>query len=73
MEAEPGAGGSESPGLERGKGGVEVKLEEEGGAVVVRGEGEAGGVGEGGCRRVGFEIGEWVRGWGERGGGRRGS
>lgn len=45
-------------------GGVEVRLEEAR-AVIVRGERD-GGVAEGGLRRVGFEIGEWVRGWEER-------
>lgn len=47
-----------------GGAGVEVKLEEFR-AVVVRGA-EGGGVPEGGLRRVAFEIGEWVRGLGER-------
>lgn len=47
-----------------GAGGVEVKLEECR-AVIVKGA-EGGGVLEGGLRRVGFEIGEWVRGWEER-------
>lgn len=46
-------------------GGVEVRLEDSR-AVVVRGA-EGGGVPEGGLRRVGFEIGEWVRGWEDRG------
>lgn len=46
-------------------GGVAVRLEDSR-AVVVRGA-EGGGVPEGGLRRVGFEIGEWVRGWEERG------
>lgn len=45
-------------------GGVEVRLEDAR-AVVVKGERE-GGVAEGGLRRVGFEIGEWVRAWEER-------
>lgn len=50
---------------------VEVRLEEAR-AVIVRGERDrdGGGVGEGGLRRVGFEIGEWVRGWEEREGDR---
>lgn len=52
-----GAGGA-------GVGGVEVRLEDAR-AVIVRGERD-GGVAEGGLRRVGFEIGEWVRGWEER-------
>ena len=43
---------------------VEVKLEDAR-AVIVRGE-VGGGVAVGALRRVGFEIGEWVRGWGER-------
>ncbi|KAL6717410.1 RuvB ATP-dependent DNA helicase pontin [Lecanora helva] len=48
-----------------GGSGVEVRLEDAR-AVIVRG-GEGGvGVPEGGLRRVGFEIAEWVRGWGER-------
>ena len=43
---------------------VEVKLEDAR-AVIVKGEvGVA--VAVGALRRVGFEIGEWVRGWGER-------
>ena len=46
---------------------VEVRLEDAR-AVIVRGEREGGGVPEGGLRRVGFEIGEWVRGWEEKGG-----
>ena len=62
-------------GHEKGRngGGVEVRLEEAR-AVIVRGERD-GGVAEGGLRRVGFEIGEWVRGWEEREerAGRRGS
>ena len=40
--------------------GVEVRLDDFR-AVVVKGESE-GGVAEGGLRRVGFEVGEWVRG-----------
>lgn len=50
---------------------VEVRLEEAR-AVIVRGERDrdGGGIGEGGLRRVGFEIGEWVRGWEEREGDR---
>ena len=43
---------------------VEVKLEDAR-AVIVRGE-AGGGVAVGALRRVGFEIGEWVRGWGEK-------
>lgn len=43
---------------------VEVRLEDAR-AVIVRGE-IGGGVAVGALRRVGFEIGEWVRGWGER-------
>ena len=43
---------------------VEVKLEDAR-AVIVKGE-VGGGVAVGALRRVGFEIGEWVRGWGER-------
>ncbi len=43
---------------------VEVKLEDAR-AVIVRGE-AGGGVAVGALRRVGFEIGEWVRGWEER-------
>lgn len=55
-----------APSVDRGggaAGGVEVRLEDAR-AVIVRGE--SGGVGRGSLRRVGFEIGEWVRGWGER-------
>lgn len=75
--ASSSAGALPSPdkakGAAGGAGGVEVRLEAAR-AVVVRGEKE-GGVAEGGLRRVGFEIGEWVRGWEEREekGGRRGS
>ena len=43
---------------------VEVKLEDAR-AVIVKGE-VGGGIAVGALRRVGFEIGEWVRGWGER-------
>lgn len=71
VEGERDAGRNGGVGLEGARnGGVEVKLEDAR-AVVVRGERE-GGVAEGGLRRVGFEIGEWVRGWEERGE-RRGS
>ena len=42
---------------------VEVRLEDAR-CVVVKGEKD--GVGRGSLRRVGFEIGEWVRGMGER-------
>ena len=44
---------------------VEVKLTEAR-TVLLRGEGE-GKVNESGLRRVGFEVGEWLRGLGERG------
>ena len=66
-------GGEQGGGRNGGGGGVEVRLEDAR-AVIVRGERE-GGAGEGGLRRVGFEIGEWVRGWEEREerAGRRGS
>lgn len=47
-----------------GAAGVEVRLEDAR-AVIVKGESQ-GQVGRGSLRRVGFEIGEWVRGWGER-------
>ena len=50
--------------------GVEVKLDEAR-AVIVKGEAE-GGVAEGSLRRVGFEVGEWVRSWADRELGRRG-
>lgn len=66
-EGAGGLGGLREAGGSRGGGGnaaVEVRLEDAR-AVIVRGERE-GGVGEGGLRRVGFEIGEWVRGWEER-------
>lgn len=46
---------------------VEIRLDEAR-AVIVRGEPE-GGVAESALRRVGFEVGEWVMGWFERGGG----
>ncbi|KAL9129830.1 MAG: hypothetical protein Q9217_001828 [Psora testacea] len=51
---------------EKGAAGVEIRLEAER-AVVVKGE-VGGGVSEGGLRRVGFEIGEWIRGRGIDGG-----
>lgn len=66
-EATGGLGLRDAGGTRGGSGagsGVEVRLEDAR-AVIVRGERE-GGVGEGGLRRVGFEIGEWVRGWEER-------
>ena len=50
--------------------GVEVKLDEAR-AVIVKGEAE-GGVAEGSLRRVGFEVGEWVRSWAGKELGRRG-
>lgn len=56
-----GSGGGGGVGV---GGGVEVRLEDAR-AVIVRGERD-GGVAEGGLRRVGFEIGEWVRGWEEK-------
>lgn len=47
----------------KGKGGVEVRLDETPRVMLVRGgEGKGAGVGEGVLRRVGFELGEWVRG-----------
>lgn len=49
--------------------GVEARLEDAR-AVLVRGENGKTGIGEGKLRRVGFEVGEWVRGGDE---GRRGS
>lgn len=60
-----GEGGGRKVSAEGRGGGVDVRLEDAR-AVVVRGA-EGGGVPEGGLRRVGFEIGEWVRGWEERG------
>lgn len=46
----------------KGKGGVEVRLDETPRVMLVRGgEGKGAGVGEGVLRRVGFELGEWVR------------
>ena len=63
---------SEKGGIGSGGGsGVDVRLDDAR-AVVVKAEKE-GVVGEGASRRVGFEIGEWVRGWDERRLGRRGS
>jgi len=59
-----GDGGGRKVSAEGRGGGVEVRLEDSR-AVVVKGA-EGGGVPEGGLRRVGFEIGEWVRGWEER-------
>lgn len=49
----------------KGKGGVEVRLDETPRVMLVRrgeGKGVGVGVGEGVLRRVGFELGEWVRG-----------
>lgn len=60
------------PSVDRGaaaNGGVEVRLEvrpEDARAVIVRGEAQGQGVARGSLRRVGFEIGEWVRGWVEK-------
>ena len=71
-----GAGGGPKTGSVGSQGsiahpsGVEVKLEEAR-AVIVKGEAE-GGVAEGSLRRVGFEVGEWVRSWADREMGRRG-
>lgn len=55
----------------KGRGGVEVRLDETPRVMLVRGgEGKgAAGVGEGVLRRVGFELGEWVRGKEEERGG----
>lgn len=68
-----GGGGGKTTDKASGSGNalVEVRLEEAR-AVIVRGERDrdGGGIGEGGLRRVGFEIGEWVRGWEEREGDR---
>ena len=50
---------------------VEVKLDEPR-AVIVKGESE-GGVAEGSLRRVGFEVGEWVRDWADKELGRKGA
>lgn len=44
--------------------GVEIRLDDAG-AVIVRGEAD-GSIAEAALRRVGFEVGEWVRGWLER-------
>lgn len=47
----------------KGKGGVEVRLDESPRVILVRvGEGKGAGVGERVLRRVGFELEEWVRG-----------
>ena len=57
-----GAGGGKAPvGMA-----VDVRLEDAR-AIVLR-AGERGGVPEGSLRRVGFEVGEWVRGRGDGGG-----
>ncbi len=69
-KAEGGAEKKKTLSTGGGGSGVEVRLDDAR-AVVVRG-GEGGGVQEGGLRRVGFEIAEWVRGWGEREEGGRG-
>ena len=50
--------------LEKSGTSVDVRLEEAR-AVIVRGE-KDGIIGEGALRRVGFEVGEWVRGFGEK-------
>jgi len=65
-----GSNGVMSPGADGGRtGSVEVRLNDAR-AIVLRGE-EGKGVSESGLRRVGFEVGEWVRGLvgvkGERG------
>lgn len=65
MAAGKGEGAGRKVSAEGRGGGVDVRLEDSR-AVVVKGA-EGGGVPEGGLRRVGFEIGEWVRGWEERG------
>ncbi|KAL9603132.1 MAG: hypothetical protein Q9219_001335 [cf. Caloplaca sp. 3 TL-2023] len=56
-------GGNNSSNNGGGGGEVEVRLEDSR-AVVVRAEKGGKGVAEGGLRRVGFEVGEWVRGRG---------
>lgn len=54
----------------KGKGGVEVRLDETPRVMLVRGgEGKGACVGDGVLRRVGFELGEWVRGKEEERGG----
>lgn len=60
----PMPGSSGAAGSGGGNGGVEIRLEDAR-AVIVKGEKE-GGVAEGSLRRVGFEIGEWIRNWDER-------
>lgn len=58
----PGSTGAAGNG--GGSGGVEIRLEDAR-AVIVKGEKE-GGVADGNLRRVGFEMGEWIRNWTER-------
>ena len=53
-----GAGGAREKGA-----GVELRLDDSRAVIV---QGSEKGVSEGGLRRVGFEIGEWVRCWGEK-------
>ncbi|MCJ1244033.1 hypothetical protein MMC30_001230 [Trapelia coarctata] len=56
-----GSNGVMSPGADVGRhGSVEVRLNDAR-AIVLRGNGKGKGVSESGLRRVGFEVGEWVR------------
>ena len=65
--AEGGATAPDGRGAGGGAQAVDVKLAEAR-AVLIRGEGK-GRVSESGLRRVGFEVGEWLRSKGERAGG----
>lgn len=69
-ETAPRIGGGISSGVSNvSSSGVEARLEDAR-AILVRGESGKSGLAEGKLRRVGFEVGEWVRGGDD---GRRGS
>lgn len=68
-ETAPRVGGLGSGGSSISSSGVEAPLEDAR-AILVRGESGKAGIAEGKLRRVGFEVGEWVRGGDD---GRRGS
>lgn len=68
-ETAPRIGGMPSGGGSVSGSGVEARLEDAR-AILVRGESGKSGIAEGKLRRVGFEVGEWVRGGDD---GRRGS
>ena len=68
-ETAPRVGGMAGGGSSVSSSGVEARLEDAR-AILVRGESGKSGLAEGKLRRVGFEVGEWVRGGDD---GRRGS